>query len=497
LHRHKKKLMSLNGASNFDFAPILGELRSSFDSGRTLSLQWRKDQLKQFKRMLTENLPLMTEALRKDLGQTEFLASLEILKPLDDIYTALKELDEWTKPEPRRSPLFQLPGRSYIHREPFGVVLILGPWNYPFNEVLLPMVGAIAAGNCCVLKPSEISVHSSKILKELVEKYFDQKCIRVIEGAIPETTALLNLKFDFIFYTGSTRVGKIIYQAAAKNLTPVALELGGKCPAIVDTDCNLQVAVARIAWGKFLNSGQTCVAPDYILVHKDIEEEFKSSMKKIIHEFYGDKVQESPDYSRIINEQATERIQKLLEGTHIYHGGMVDKKDRFVEPTIIDNVSLDSPIMNEEIFGPIVPVIPFDSIDWVIKYINKNPKPLAVYVFGKKIVDQVIKQTSSGAVVVNDVCMQAACKDLPFGGVGGSGFGRYHGKATFDTFSNPKGVLEKWNWPDPSLRYPPYTPTKIKAFSFMYKEIPGWIPQALYFALFAVIAYFIVYSMKQ
>jgi len=362
--------------------------------------------------------------------------------------------------------LLQKPGNGFVIPEPLGVVLIFGAWNYPLDLILNPLVGAIGAGNAVILKPSEKAKHCASILDELIPKYLDNDSFKVVLGGEPQSTSLLTFKFDHIFYTGGGNIGKVIMRAAAEQLTPVTIELGGKSPVIVDENVNIDVAAKRILWGKLMNAGQICIAPDYVLIHKSQEKKFVEKLKKLIQTFYGDNPKDSKDYGRIINEQHVDRLSGLLEGQHnnIIYGGDIDRENRYFPPTLVLNPSPDSRLMQDEIFGPILPIITIDNIDEAITFINNKPKPLALYIFtkNKKISEHVINSTSSGAVSINEVIMHYTCTELPFGGVGDSGIGSYHGKYSFDNFTHYKPVLDKSTVIDPDIRYPPYHDNKIK-----------------------------------
>jgi acyl-CoA reductase-like NAD-dependent aldehyde dehydrogenase len=368
--------------------------------------------------------------------------------------------------KPRRvsAPVAVQPAKARIVPEPLGVVLIIAPWNYPFQLSIGPLIGAIAAGNCAILKPSEVASATSRVLAELVPKYLDRDCIAVVEGGVPETTALLAQELDHIFYTGNGAVGRIVMEAAAKHLTPVTLELGGKSPCIVDRDVDLTTAARRITWGKFFNAGQTCVAPDYLLVHESIKKPLLDKIASMIREFFGDDPQKSADFGRIINARHHKRLTALLDSGTAFVGAKTDADDRYIAPTVLTDVSPDSPAMADEIFGPILPVISVSSLDEAIEFVNERPKPLALYVFSndRDRTRRVVERTSSGGACVNDVLTHLLPHELPFGGVGPSGMGAYHGKASFDTFTHMKSVLEKPFYMDPPLRYPPYTDGKIK-----------------------------------
>ncbi|KAJ7308815.1 hypothetical protein JRQ81_008083 [Phrynocephalus forsythii] len=353
----------------------------------------------------------------------------------------------------------------YIQREPFGVVLIIGAWNYPFSLIIHPLVGAIAAGNAVVIKPSEISEHTAKLFQELIPQYLDKELYPVINGGVPETTEVLKQRFDHILYTGNSTVGRIIMEAAAKHLTPVTLELGGKSPCYIDKNCDLDVACRRITWGKYMNCGQTCIAPDYILCDPSIQDEIVKRVEKALKDFYGDDVKKSPDYERIVNQRHFKRIMGLLEGQKAVLGGDVDEAECYIAPTILTNVSPSAKVMQEEIFGPILPIIPVKDLEEAIRFINEREKPLALYVFAKdkKIIKRMIAETSSGGVTANDVLMHYSVPGLPFGGVGNSGMGAYHGRHSFETFSHRRSCLvrslamESVN----KLRYPPASQKKV------------------------------------
>jgi aldehyde dehydrogenase (NAD+) len=442
-------------------------LRKTFRSGRTRPLEWRLGQLKAISRMLHENEADILAALAADLGKPGLEAiTSEIAYVHGEIGLLTKKLEGWMKPERVSTPVVAQPGSSLIHREPLGVCLIIGAWNYPVQLVMGPLLGAIAAGNCAVLKPSEVSPETSTILARLVPRYMDTDCVAVVEGAIPETTALLEQRFDHIFYTGNGHVGRIIMTAAAKHLTPVVLELGGQCPAIIDRNVDLDVAIRRICWGKFSNAGQTCVAPNHLLVHEAVYEQVIQKLESTLRDFYGADPKQSEDFGRIVNVRHHRRLMGLLEGNedNIAVGGQADEDERYIAPTVVRDVSVDSKIMREEIFGPLLPVIRVSGMDEAVEIVNNGEKPLALYVFSNDshIQDMVIQQTSSGGASINHTWMHLAVPGLPFGGVGESGMGAYHGRASFETFCHHKSVLNKSTSFDVPLPYPPYTDTKKK-----------------------------------
>ncbi len=445
---------------------LVAGLRAAFADGRTRPLPYRQRQLAGLGRFLVERERQIEEALHQDLGKPSLEAyCAEIAFAARQLAIVRKHLSAWTRPEIVATPLFALPGVSRIYHEPLGVVLIISPWNYPLQLLLVPLIGALAAGNCAVVKPSELAPATSSLFANLLPEYVDKECLRVVEGAVAETTALLAERFDYIFYTGGGAVGRVVLEAAAKHLTPVTLELGGKSPCIVDKRTSLDVAARRIVWGKFYNAGQTCVAPDYVLVHEAVEEALLGKMKETLSQFYGSDPRLSPDFGRIVNVRHHRRLMGLLRGSgDVVVGGDGNEQERYIAPTILRNVPADAPVMADEIFGPILPVLKVKDIDEAIALVNARPKPLALYLFTKDadIQSRVLERTSSGGVAVNHTTMQVAIPCLPFGGVGASGMGAYHGKATFETFSHRKSVLLQSTWIDPSIIYPPYSDRKKK-----------------------------------
>lgn len=446
---------------------ITARQRQFFATGKTKDISFRLQQLKLLKQAILEQETNILKALKADLHKPEFEGYFEMVV-VKEINYAIKNLNSWAKPKKVKVPLEQFPGVAKIYSEPKGVVLIIAPWNYPFSLSIAPLVGGIAAGNCAILKPSEIASHTSAILAEIVKKIFDPSYIAVMEGGKEVTQELLAEKFDHIFFTGGTKIGKIVMEAAAKNLTPVTLELGGKSPCIVEDDINIKETAKRIAWGKFINAGQTCIAPDYLLVNQQIKTELINSIIEAIKDFYGDDPYDSQDYARIINSTQWERLTKLLEGVEIITGGGKDQSDRYIAPTLVDKVSPEDPLMQEEIFGPILPVLEYSDLKEAIALINNRPKPLALYFFSqdKNKQEQILRDTSSGGVCLNDTVMQVSMIELPFGGVGDSGLGAYHGKASFDTFSHQKSVLRKNFFFELNWRYAPYQGKieRLKAF---------------------------------
>ncbi len=443
----------------------LARLRQAFDSGKTRPIKWRLAQLAEVERMMREHEADFAEALRLDLGKCLFEAVLTEMSFVEaEAKYARKNLAEWMRPQRVRTPMMVQPGRSYIQPEPKGVVLIIAPWNYPLSMVMAPMVGAIAAGNCVVMKPSEITAHTSAALASILPRYLDVDAFAVVEGGVPETSELLEQRFDHILYTGNERVARIVMTAAAKHLTPVTLELGGKSPCLIDKSADLEVAAARIAWGKFINAGQTCVAPDHVLVHREVSAQFVDILARKIREFYGDDPSQSPDFCRIASERHTARFAELLKGQKIHLGGRVDVANRYVEPTIVLDPPPDSALMQEEIFGPVLPVITVDEMHHAIKHVADRAKPLALYLFtkSKALEEAVLERLSAGSVCINDAVIFMVSPELPFGGIGNSGMGRYTGWYGFETFSHLKPVMKRSFRFDAPMRYPPYTETKAK-----------------------------------
>jgi len=440
-------------------------LRAYFETGATKPLSWRLSQLDALEHFLMEREQDIEDALRADLRKppTEAFTS-EAGIALSELRLTRRKLASWMKPERVRTSKIAMPGRSYIYREPLGVALIIGAWNYPLHLVLVPLIGAIAAGNCAVLKPSEVAPNVSALIAKWIPKYLDRKAVQVVEGSVPETTALLQEKWDHIFYTGNGTVGRIVMAAAARHLTPVTLELGGKSPCIVDESADLNMAAQRIVFGKFFNAGQTCVAPDYVLVHDHVHDALVNRMSSAIREFYGDDPKQSPDFARIVNERHHARLTRLLDDADVVTGGENDVSDRYIAPTILKNVKEDDAVMQEEIFGPILPVISVPSVDSAIAFVNRRPKPLALYLFGrdKDVHDRVLAGTSAGGTTINHIWLHLGVDQLPFGGVGESGMGAYHGRLSFETFSHRRAVLKKPLLPDPPLLFPPYSARKLR-----------------------------------
>ncbi|MBD2500838.1 aldehyde dehydrogenase [Anabaena azotica] len=437
---------------------IIEKQRNFFASGQTKDVNFRLEQLHKLKQLVTENEQPITQALKADLNKSEFEAYLSEISVVQEINYAIKNVKKWAKPKKADVPLDFFSYSGKIYPEPLGLVLIISPWNYPFSLIISPLVGAIAAGNCAIIKPSELAPHTSSLVAELVPQYFQSEYIAVVEGGVETSQELLAQKFDHIFFTGGTAIGKIVMEAAAKHLTPVTLELGGKSPCIVDTDINLEHTARRITWGKFMNAGQTCIAPDYLLVDQNIKKDLIAALQKTIKELYGENPAQSPDYGRIISHRHFERLTKFLNNGKIIVGGETNYEEKYIAPTILDDVALSDPVMQEEIFGPILPVIEYTDIKDAIALINSQSKPLALYLFtqNQNLQKRILQETSSGGVCLNDTIMQVGVSSLPFGGVGDSGMGNYHGKASFDTFSHYKSVLKNSFWFDLNWRYAPY-----------------------------------------
>src|SRR3990167_4565882 len=421
---------------------IINKQREFFNSRKTININFRIEQLKKLKKLILNNQQEIIDAAKKDLNRPEdetFIS--EIFLCINEINFALKNIKNWTKLSRVKTPYYLWPSKIYTYAQPYGVTLIISPWNYPFQLTINPLIGAIAAGNCSILKPSEISQNSSKIIYKLFSENFDPEFIAVIEGGIPESEFLLQQKFDYIFFTGSPRVGKIVMKAAAENLTPLTLELGGKNPCIIDETSDLDLASKYIAWGKFLNAGQSCIAPDFLLISEKIKDNFIEKLIFYIKKFYGENSQQNKNYGRIINQKHLARLSELLKEGKIIYGGSFNDKDLYFEPTLIESDT------NEEVFGPVLPIISFLDKKNIFDILKHNTKPLAIYLFSKdkKLQKKLIYNTSSGAICFNDLIIQVSNPNLPFGGIGNSGFGKYHGKYSFDAFSNKKAIIYSRN----------------------------------------------------
>ncbi|MBV2165395.1 MAG: aldehyde dehydrogenase [Kaistella sp.] len=445
-----------------NFEEILADQRTFFNSLKTRPLQFRKRNLEKLREVIIKNENLLYEAIYKDFGKSKFdTFTTEISFVLKDIEYYLKNLNSLAKPKKVKTNLANQLGTSRIYSDPFGCTLVIGAWNYPYQLSLSPMVAALAAGNTCILKPSEVAENTMRAMAKIINENFPKEYLFVAEGGVEEITEILKLKFDKIFFTGSTKVGQIVYEAAAKNLTPVTLELGGKSPAIVTSSADFEVAAKRIVWGKFLNAGQTCVAPDYILVDEKVKDSFLDALKAKIQKFNYQPGAEH--YTQIINQRNFERLIQFIDQEKIYLGGNYDLQKRYIEPTILHNVNWDDNVMQEEIFGPILPVLTFKNFNEALLKISEKEKPLAAYLFTKnpEEKEQFKSKISFGGGCINDVVMHLSNDHLPFGGVGNSGIGNYHGKFGFYTFSHQKSVLERVTWGEPDIKYPPYSEKKL------------------------------------
>ncbi|GCD76614.1 aldehyde dehydrogenase [Thermaurantimonas aggregans] len=447
-----------------DFSHLLEKQKKYFSEGYTLAVKSRREALLRLKKSIELHESEILRALHTDLRKSEFEAwATELGIVYQEIQLHYKNLPKWAKG--KRVPTNQLIhfwSVSRILPQPYGQTLIIAPWNYPFQLVMMPLIGALSAGNTAVIKPSEFTPTVASVIEKIISKTFDDSYVKVLPGGPEVSKALLELKWDKIFFTGSPRVGKIVYEAAAKHLTPVVLELGGKSPTIVTEKANIDVAARRIVWGKFINAGQTCIAPDYILVHRSIKEPLIEKLKEYIRKFYGQNPAENAEYPAIVNRSHAERITNYIRHSKVLYGGHADINRRYIEPTVVE-ATADQPVMQEEIFGPVLPILTFETVYEAIQFINERPKPLALYIFSEdsKEQDLILQKTSSGSAAINEVVMQVANDHLPFGGVGNSGMGNYHGKRSFDCFSHERSVLYKSTWIDIPLRYPPFG-NKIK-----------------------------------
>jgi aldehyde dehydrogenase (NAD+) len=448
-------------------AGTVARLRTTYNTRKTRPLEWRRNQLQQMVAMLEENEDAFIEALRLDLGKPMvegFITDLAFTT--SEIALMLKHLKKWNKVEKVRTPLVALPAKSVRIPEPLGVVCVIAPWNYPVQLLLVPAAGAIAAGNTVALKPSEVTPNVSAVLARLIPQYMDNDAVALIEGGVPETTELLAQKFDHIFYTGNGKIGRVVMAAAAVNLTPVTLELGGKSPVIIDKSANIKIAARRIAWGKWLNAGQTCIAPDYVLVDETVQDKFVDALRESLIDFYGENPHTSDSYGRIVSPRHFDRLLQLMTGGTPIIGGESAAADKYIAPTVLGNINLDAPIMQEEIFGPLLPIIPIKNTAEAISFITARDHPLALYVFAqdKDVVNTVLSHTTAGGVTVNGTLLHITSPHLPFGGIGESGMGAYHGKSGVRVFQHMKPVLKRGTRLDPKLPYPPYTDFKFKIF---------------------------------
>lgn len=448
-----------------DYKEIIKSQRKMFHTGITKDVSFRLDILRELKDSIKRHEEEIIDALYKDFKKSAFETyETEIGVTLQEINHFIEKLKKWSKPEKVKTPIFHFPAKSRIYREPYGVVFIVAPWNYPFQLTLSPLIGAIAAGNCGIITVSQKVSNTSEILNKIISETFNGDHIKFIPGGSTVAKEILKEKLDYIFFTGSVSVGKNIMKAASENLTPITLELGGKSPTIVDIDAYIPLAAKRIVWGKFINAGQTCIAPDYVLAQRDVKDKLIDEMKKYIVKFYGENPMESEDYPRVISKSQYDRLSKLLLNGKILHGGRTDEEELYVEPTLMDNVTWDDEIMQEEIFGPILPILEYENIYDVIETVNSHPKPLALYLFtdNESTEEKIIENISYGGGCINDTILHLSSPHLPFGGVGSSGMGRYHGKESFNTFTHEKSVFKNSKILDLKFRYPPYTEGGLK-----------------------------------
>ncbi|MBO3699932.1 aldehyde dehydrogenase family protein [Roseivirga sp. E12] len=429
-----------------------------FKKGTTRSVDGRRSSLKKLRATILANQEKITSALHTDLGKSPEEAFItEIGLVIKEIDLHIKNVGRWSKTKRVHTPIYLLPSSSHLKYEPRGTVLIVAPWNYPFQLIMTPLIGAISAGNCAMLKPSEFSPHINAVMDEIIQDVFEPDHVSMVHGGKPTNQALFAEKFDMIFFTGSTMLGKVVAKAAAERLTPTVLELGGKSPCIIDESADLETTARKIAWGKTVNLGQTCIAPDYLLVHTNIKEELQAKIIGYWKTFYGDDPQKSEFLPRMVTEQAFDRVTNYLSQGRVVHGGQINREDKYIAPTLMDDVDLGGSIMDEEIFGPILPLITYENIEEAIKFVNGKEKPLAYYYFGKSTkAKRLLEENTSGGVCINDTLIHISNHALPFGGVGSSGMGRYHGKHSFEAFSNARAIMKSPTWIDVPFRYPPF-----------------------------------------
>lgn len=469
--------------------------RRAFLTGRSKPLEHRIRQLRNLSRLLVERQQEIADAIKKDLNKSDVGTQLyETLGLEGEIGLAMKKLAEWAAPRPVEKNLLTISDTVYIQPEPLGVVLIIGAWNYPWAVTIQPLIGAIAAGNAAVVKPSEVCVHTAKVMEDLLPLYIDKELYPVVTGGVVETQELLRQRFDHIFYTGNSAVGRLIMEAAAKHLTPVTLELGGKSPCYIDKDCDISMACRRVTWGKYTNCGQTCIAPDYILCDPSIQERVVEEVRKSIRDFYTEDPKTCADYGRIINQRHFRRIMAMTEDSTVAVGGDTDESECYIAPTVLRDVQPESKVMQEEIFGPLLPIVTVSGLDEAISFINQREKPLALYVFSPddKVIKRMIAETSSGGVLANDCLIHYSISALPFGGVGNSGMGSYHGKFSFDQLSHMRGCLIKQLKMEGmnDMRYPPHTHKKLSWARFFILKNPdlGWLGRVALLAVLAAVA---------
>ncbi|OQV23415.1 Aldehyde dehydrogenase, dimeric NADP-preferring [Hypsibius exemplaris] len=477
-------------------AEVVRKLRAAFQTGKSKPYEFRIRQLEGLLRFFDENVDILCAALWKDLHKPRqecIVTEIEIVK--NEIRSALASLKKWMAPRPAEKSLAIMTDYPFIQHEPYGVALIIGAWNYPVNLLLSPLVGAISAGNCVLIKPSEVSENVERLLEQLLPQYLDKNCFEVVCAGPEDTSLLLKEQFDYIFFTGSTTVGKIVYEAAAKHLTPVTLEMGGKSPVYVDADADMALTAKRIMWGKTLNAGQTCIAPDYVLCTADTQRQLVEAMKKVSHDFSTDQ-QDSKDYCHIVSDRQFNRLKGLLKDQTIGFGGQTDAETRYIAPTVLTNVDPASDVMKAEIFGPILPIIPVADVDQAIRFVQQREKPLALYIFAKskKVIEKILRGTTSGGACVNDTIMHVTVDSLPFGGVGPSGLGAYHGFSSFETFSHKRSILWKPHGLDFLYysRYPPYSEGKTKGLIALLKyrrPLPSWLSTVFIFGLGGLVGY--------
>lgn len=450
----------------------LQNLHNYFYSDKTLTYAHRKECLQQFQLLLNNHQQEMIDALQADFNKPEFETLVTEISMLQkELNYFKKHLKKWMQSKRVLSSFLNFPSKETYAYQPYGVVLIIAPWNYPLLLALQPLIAALAAGNCVVLKPSELTPNTSALLTKLVSKYFNPQFVQVVEGGVEETTKLLSYKFDKIFFTGSTAVGKIVHQAAAKNLTPVVLELGGKSPCIITSSANIPLAAKRIAFGKFVNAGQTCIAPDFVFIHPKVEKQFIAEMQKVLLTFYGEEPETSPNFARIINQQHFQRISQYVLNGNVLIGGKTNAKNRYISPTVLKVTDFKDEVMQHEIFGPVLPIINYNNINEIITHNHENEKPLAFYVFGEDTteINTLLNRSKYGGACVNDCLSHIINNRLPFGGIGASGFGNYQGKFSYEAFSQTKAVVYRKTWYDNKLKYPPYTNNKLNLIKRLFK----------------------------
>ncbi|HSH19936.1 MAG TPA: aldehyde dehydrogenase [Draconibacterium sp.] len=456
----------------YNITEIIEKQTAFFNSSATIPVDFRIQQLKRLKQTIKKYENETIKALNKDLGKSEFEAFTgEVGLAVHEISFHIKHLKSWAKPKKVSTPIFSFPSKSYIHKQPYGNILIIGPFNFPFMLTIIPLIGAISAGNVAVIKPSEYTTATSLMIEKIIAETFQPEYVTVVQGGVDISQKLMDIRWDKIFFTGSSNVGKIVMQAAAKNLTPVVLELGGKNPVVVDKDANLEVAAKRIIWGKFFNAGQSCVAPDHLFVHEDVQEKLLPYLKQAVVQFYSENPKESKDFARIINEKTTRRLSEIIKNEKIYLGGTFEHDERYFAPTILTEIKEESPVMQDEIFGPVLPIITFKDLNNVVNYINQKEKPLVLYYFSedRKKQKEILNRTFSGDACINEVVVHFTNFSLPFGGVGYSGMGTYHGKHSFEIFSHSRSVMKTTTAFDLPFRYAPDNKLALKLMRFLFR----------------------------